>query len=145
METIEDLRKRVKEECFNEEELSINDNWKALYLGYGIEKGLQDYTVFYFERGERDVIFKTALENDAVNFFYKTIDEEESLKLHFLIEFKLSHLRDKCKEELSFLGLDLKLDEVYYNGLNDIRYRIFLKGCGLEKAKKVIEKYQTSE
>ena len=142
METIEDLKQWITKECFNEERVFINGDWKALFLGYGIEQTSDGFIAFYFERGERDILFSSTSEKEVVELFQIELQEEKSLKSHFLIMFKSEKLKNQCLEELKPLGLNIEFDEIPYNGPKDIRYRIFVNGCGFELAKPLIEKYQ---
>jgi hypothetical protein len=142
MNTIEELREWIRKECFNEENISINSDWKNLYSGFGLEKSSEGYKAFYFERGERDILYSSASEKEIVDFFQKELKDEKSLKWHFLKMFKSEKIKNKCLEELEDLGLRIEIDEILYNSPKDIRYRIFVVGCGAEKAKNIVEKYQ---
>jgi hypothetical protein len=138
IDNIKDLTNWLIQENFNFENFSINEDWKLKYEGWGLERNSENYVLFYFEKGERRILFETPNETDIIRRFIKEIENNEYLRHHYLTMFKEEKQAVDCVNKLKSYDIDCIFDKVLWEYKEKYRYRVFIIGPGIEKAKNII-------
>ena len=126
----------LKENCFSMDSYSINGN--AIFEGYGLENNGGLFQWFYTERGDKETLEHFATEKDAVEFALKKITADEYSKRNYLGVYKDEEIQ-QILLELTNQGIEYWTDKILYGPFEDWRTRIFVVGCGIKKAKDLIQ------
>jgi uncharacterized Rmd1/YagE family protein len=137
IQTIIELEKWLKENCYSMNSYSINGNF--IYEGFILENngGICEWN--YTERGEKRILKHFATEKDAVDYALKKIKSDEHANRNYIGMYKSETEVEKNLAELRKRGIEYWTDKIPYGGMNDWRTRIFVIGCGIEKAKDLIK------
>ena len=108
---------------------------------YCLDKLLGEWAVFYSERGiDSNPIFTSESEVEACNFFYDYILKLEHWHLvgFFKQELQAQELENKLKE----FGIEsIRNDIPAFNTVNDPRFRVFVVGKCILKAKEKLGEF----
>ncbi|WP_434930379.1 SPOR domain-containing protein [Shewanella sp. HL-SH5] len=102
---------------------------------YCLDKLWGEWAVFYFERGiDSKPIFTSSSETEACQFFYDHILEQDHWHLvgFYTKEAEAQELENKLEK---FSIQSIRNDIPAYNSVNDPRYRVFVVGKDIFKAK----------
>jgi uncharacterized Rmd1/YagE family protein len=137
IQTIIELEKWLKKNCYSMNSYSINGNF--IYEGFILENngGICEWN--YTERGEKRILKHFATEKDAVDYALKKIKSDEHANRNYIGMYKSETEVEKNLAELRKRGIEYWTDKIPYGGMNDWRTRIFVIGCGIEKAKDLIK------
>ncbi|MEE9364780.1 MAG: hypothetical protein V3U92_19440 [Cellulophaga sp.] len=138
IETVLELEKWLKENCYPMNSYSINGNF--IYEGCGIENNGGLYEWYYTERGDKRTLEYFATEKDAVQYALKEIKADEHSNRNYIGMYKESNDVEKILSELKNREIQYWTDKIPYGGINDWRTRIFVIGCGIKKATDLIKK-----
>ena len=127
----------MKDNCYPMNSYSINGNF--IYEGCGIESNNGLYEWFYTERGEKSILKYFGNEKDAVEYAFSQIKADKYASLNFIGMFKEKAEIEQIIAELENRSVEYYKDEIPYGGLNDIRTRIFIVGCGIKKVTDLIK------
>ena len=133
-----ELEQWLKENCYSMNNYSINGN--TIYEGCGLEKNGGLYQWFYTERGEKRVLEYFASEKEAVQYALEKIKSDKHSIRNYIGMFKSENEVEKIKSELEKRNVEFWTDKIPYNGINDIRTRVFVIGCGIKKVQDLIRK-----
>ena len=78
--TVVELEKWMKENCFNFNNYSINDNF--IHEGYGIDKSGGLYIWYYTERGQKNNLRYFFNENEIVEYAFNEIKSNKWANIH---------------------------------------------------------------
>lgn len=136
--TIEDLKKRLIDECFNESHYHIGNNWKFKSDVYVLANSYGTWDVFYSERGNDSPYIKSFIDlEDACEYFYKFLNSNKYLKAHTLETFESKDKADNLLTKLIANGLHPELSSIPIN-FNKSQHRIIVFGNEIIKAREII-------
>lgn len=138
IETELELKKWLEDHRYSMNNYSIGGNF--IYEGYGLENNGGLYQWYYTERGKKETLKYFVSEKDAVQYALKTIKADEHSNRNFIGMYKEDSEVKKILSELKNHNIEFWTDKIPYGGLNDFRTRIFVIGCGINKAKDLIRK-----
>ena len=133
-----ELEQWLKENCYSMNNYSINGN--IIYEGCGLEKNGSLYHWFYTERGEKRILEYFATEKEAVQFALEKIKSDKHAIRNYIGMFKSESEIENIKSELEKRNVEYWTDKIPYNGINDLRTRFFVIGCGIKKVQDLIIK-----
>ncbi|MDP3150098.1 MAG: hypothetical protein Q8N83_13330 [Ignavibacteria bacterium] len=111
--TIENLRKRLIEECFNEDYYHIGDHWKFKSDVYVLANPYGTWDIFYSERGNDNPSIKSFIElEDACEYFYQFLNSDKHLKAHTLETFESKDEADNIISKLIANGIHPELSSI---------------------------------
>lgn len=137
IETIIELEKWLKENCYPMNSYSINGN--TIYEGFGLENNGELYQWFYTERGYKQILEYFSTEKDAVQYALKTIKSNEHANRNYIGMYKSDQEVERIISELKKRGIEYWTDKIPYGGINDWQTRIFVIGCGIKNAQDLIK------
>ncbi|SMP28342.1 hypothetical protein SAMN06265375_1221 [Muriicola jejuensis] len=111
---------------------SINGNF--IFEGFGLENNGGLFQWFYTERGNRETLKYFVTEKDAVKFALKKIHSDEHAKRNYLGMYKSDSEVEQILMELNKREIEYWTDKILYGPFEDWRTRIFVIGCGINKA-----------
>ena len=138
MQTIIELEKWLKDNCYPLNSYSINGNF--ISEGYILENNGGLYQWDYTERGERRTIEYFLTEKDAVKYALNKIKSDKHANRNYIGIYKESSEVEKVLSELKNRGVEYWTDNIPYGELIYYRTRIFVIGCGIKKVKDLIKK-----
>lgn len=116
-------------------------NGREIYEGFGIEQTNGRFIWYYIERGSKETLKTFTLEEEAVQYAYHKIKEDDWAKTHCI---GLTANEDKAKELAAILNkkhIEFMEDEIPYFGKDKPVYRTFVFGRDKLKTKALKEKY----
>ena len=127
-----ELKQRLLEEGCSPHNFSIGPGGSDVYC---LDRRNEVWQVFYTERGKDDApIFETSSEAEACEFYFDYITKE--IRHHHLVGFFISEQKASDLEaQLAHLGIPSHRDKIPYGGWSDPRYRIFVVGKDIFKAR----------
>jgi hypothetical protein len=138
----EELKQRLLEEGCSPFNFSIGPGGSDIYC---LEQQNGIWRVFYTERGKADApIFESLSEMEACEFYFKYITKE----------IRHDHLVGFFILEQNAIGLVLQLvqngipshrDKIPYGGWSDPRYRVFVVGKDIFRAREVLGEVPLSD
>jgi len=132
---IEDLQRRLVEEGCSASNYSIGYRDSDVYCLMKID-GV--WKVFYTERGsDQPSIFESESETEACEFFFK-YQTEKIRHVHIVGFFKSKENADALDAQLRSHGMETWQNHIPYNGWDDPRYRIFVVGKDIFKAREIL-------
>jgi len=137
LETIIDLEKWLRKNCYPMNSYSFNGN--AIYEGYGLENNGGLFQWFYTELGNKETLEHFATEKEAVDYALIKIKADEQANRNYIGMYKSDENVQRILSELKNRGIEYWTDEIPYGGINDCRTRIFVIGCGIKKAQDLIK------
>jgi hypothetical protein len=134
---VTELRKKLLDEGCNPHNFAV---LSTTHDAFCIDKDGNQWKVFYSERGQNsDPIFTSTDESEACDFFYDLILKQQHWHL---VGFFKNEADAKALEE-KLLAADIKPvrnDFPSYKTANDPRYRVFVVGKDIFKAKELLGK-----
>ncbi|MEY8761667.1 hypothetical protein [Chryseobacterium tongliaoense] len=132
--TIKELKEILTKNCFNEELYSIDGN--TIYEGFGLEKWGELFIWFYTERGNKENLKYFRLEEEAVKYAFDKITADKYANSHLIKSTDIPKMKDDILKELEFRKINFWMEEIPL--LDNKLYRIFVKGCDVNKVKDLI-------
>jgi hypothetical protein len=133
---LEELKQRLIAEGCNPSRYAVGAQGAAsdafcLVEGYG------RWTVFYTERGENSPpIFDSTSEDEACEFFFRYM---AGLRHEHCVGFLRSEERARfLRSKLQAQGIDSRQDRIPFGGPQDFRFRLFVEGKAVHKAREVL-------
>lgn len=134
---VTDLQKKLIQEGCNPDNFAVLSKVDGVFC---IDKNGNQWKVFYSERGQTsEPVFISTNENEACNFFYDLILKQQHWHL---VGFFKQETDAKLLEEI-LLAADIKPvrnDIPAYKTANDPRYRLFVVGKDIFKARELLGK-----
>ncbi|MEP7137844.1 MAG: SPOR domain-containing protein [Chloroflexota bacterium] len=132
---IEELKQRLVEEGCSTSNYSIGFRDSDVFCLMN-ENGM--WRVFYTERGKDDApIFESASEADACEFFFK-YQTEHIRHQHLVGFFRSEEKAIDLSETLERSGVQAHQDKIPYGGWVDPRFRVFVIGKDIFKAREFL-------
>ena len=130
-----ELKQRLLEEGCNPIHYSIGPGGSDVFC---LDHRNGKWSVFYTERGrDDDPIFESASEEEACEFYFTYITTK--IRHDHLVGFFISENNaDALVEQLAQNGIKTHRDTIPYGGWNDPRFRVFVVGRDIFKAKVVL-------
>lgn len=127
-----ELTKKLLEEGCNPHSFAV---LSRSHDAYCIDKKGKEWTVFYSERGcDSDPIFRSTSEEEACEFFYQYVINQEHW--HIVGFFKDETDAKELEDKLLSIGIKpIRNDIPSYKSANDPRFRVFVVGKDIFKAK----------
>lgn len=133
---IRELEKRLLAEGCNPHYFAIEHQGSDVYC---LQNQNGVWRVFYTERGKDDLpIYETTDEEAACEFYFDYITTKvrhDHLVGFFRLEVNAQALRDK----LALHGVSSHLEKIPYGGWADPRFRVFVVGKDIFRARQVLE------
>ncbi|SHH85671.1 hypothetical protein SAMN04488109_5614 [Chryseolinea serpens] len=137
--TIIELEKWMKENCFNFNGYSINGN--SIDEGLGIDKFGSLFVWYYTERGQTDNLKYFRTEKEIVEFAFNEIKSDKWANRH-CIGFTTEKTEAKeLTDKLNELNVEYTQDKIPYNGPNQPAYMTFVLGCDINKVSHLKDRY----
>ena len=134
--TIEELKKKLIDECFNENSYHIGDHWKFKADVFVLANPYGTWDIFYSdEKGNDHPYFKSFIElEDACEYFYYFLNSEKFTKAHLLETFETKDEADNLMAKLISNGINSELS-TQPKTFNTKQYKIIVFGKDIIKAK----------
>ena len=132
---VQELNQRLVEEGCSSTNYSIGYRDSDVYC---LLKENGTWRVFYTERGQdQDPIFKSVNEEEACEFFFNYVSKK--FRHDHLVGFFVSEENAKAlTQRLAQQGLESHQDKIPYGGWDDPRYRVFVVGRDIFKAREIL-------
>jgi hypothetical protein len=130
-----ELKQRLLEEGCSSHNFSIGHGGSDVYC-LAQEEGV--WRVFYTERGKADApIFESSSEAEACEFYFEYITKK--IRHNHLVGFFISDQKASDLEaQLAQNGILSHRDKIPYGGWSDPRYRVFVVGKDIFRARAVL-------
>ena len=132
---VDELKRRLVEEGCSTNNYSIGRGGSDVYC---LENQNGTWHVFYTERGKDDPpIFESTNEAEACEFFFNYITKKfwhDHLVGFFVSDRNATALAEKLAQN----GIQSHQDKIPYGGWVDPRYRVFVVGKDIFKAKEIL-------
>jgi len=126
---LRELSAHLERECYQPSVYHIGSGWSACGDTFCIDQVNGRFEVFYVERGERGETFHCCeSESAACDAFLATLDLERFSRAHCVGFFNAKSAADGLSERLRSIGITVHRDAIPYNGVTDLRYRVFVFG-----------------
>jgi hypothetical protein len=135
IDTIKDLTKYLKQECFNQEYISIGTSRQSLYDGHGIDFNGEKYIYYYIERGKKEILNEFDTEKELCNYIFNKLKDNDSARQHCVRFTKSETKVKKLCDALSSRNIKYKTDRIIHKGKEDYRYRVFVFGRDVLKTR----------
>jgi hypothetical protein len=136
--TIQQLDEWMTANCYND---SYGIGNRHIHEGYGLATSGDTYVWYYTERGKRETLKRFQIEQEAVEFAWKTIAADKTANRHMVGFIKGKELEAELLDELKNRNIVYWKDEIPYGGPNDKRIRVFVFGCDIHKVADLKDKY----
>jgi len=132
---IQELERRLEEEACNRAHYSIGYRDSDVYCLMKID-GV--WKVFYTERGlDQETMFESESEDEACEFFFKY--QTKRIEHHHMVGFfKSQQKADALEAQLKEQGLRTLQNPIPYHGWTDPRFRVFVVGKDIFKAREIL-------
>jgi hypothetical protein len=139
--TIEELKKKLIDECFNDNRYHIGDHWKFKADVFVLANPYGTWDIFYSdEKGNDQPYFKSFVEiKDACDYFYNFLNSNKYTKAHLLQTFETKDKADKFMANLNSNGINSELS-LQPKTFNTKQYKIIVFGKDIVKAKNYLLK-----
>lgn len=133
---IQELEQRLVQEGCNPNSYAIGCTGLASDA-YCLTHDGEEWSVYYTERGQHQApVFKSHIEDDACQFFFRHM---MGLRHNHCVGFFRSEARaQSLLNKLMQHGLNAHQDKIPYGGPLDPRYRVFVVGKAIFKAKELL-------
>lgn len=130
-----ELKQRLLDEGCSPYQFSIGPGGSDVFC---LDKRNGKWSVFYTERGRDDEpMFETDNEDEACEFYFNYITTK--MRHDHLVGFFISQQNaDSLTEKLSQHGIQSHRDKIPYGGWNDPRYRVFVVGKDIFRARDIL-------
>lgn len=115
-------------------------NGNIIHEGFGLEKNGGLFQWFYTERGDKRILEYFSTEKEAVQYALNKIILDEHANRNFIGMYKSKEEAERVLKELRNRKIEYWSDIIPYGGIDDMRTRIFVIGCGIKKAQDLINK-----
>jgi hypothetical protein len=132
-----ELKKKLIAEGCNENNFAVLSRGNDAFC---LDKKGNEWVVFYSERGcDSDPIFRSESENDACDFFFKYVTNQQHC--HLVGFFKNESEAKELESKLLSIGVKpIRNDIPAYKTANDPRYRVFVVGKDIFKVRERINR-----
>jgi hypothetical protein len=137
--TLEELRKRLLDECFVPERYAVGPEWKDRFEVLAVDKIGATWQVFYAERGERSVLLDTADEGEACARFYQELGRSRGARTHLVGTYGTRADAEALAARLRTAGVTPIIDEHLLRSPDTKEYRVFVEGCHVRVARGVVD------
>ena len=136
--TIVELEKWITDNCYND---SYGIGNRKVYDGFVLDKSDDGFVWYYTERGKRADLnfFKT--EKEAVDFAVNWIKKDTFSNNHLVGFIKIEDTKSELLAELKRRNIDYSMDKIPINTKNQLWYRVFVKGCDIQKVLDLKEEF----
>lgn len=130
--------------CYSDHHYAIGDRF--VHEGCGLRKSGAGYIWYYTERGSEDILKTFEAEKDAVAYAKQVIENDRFASSHLVALVKNQAEEEALLQELLARNIDFWKDSIPYDGPNDRRTRVFVRGCDVLKVGDLRERFshQTS-
>jgi hypothetical protein len=134
--TIEELKRKLIDECFNDNRYHIGDHWKFKADVFVLANPYGTWDIFYSdENGNDQPYFKSFVEiEDACDYFYYFLNSNKYVKAHLLETFETRDEADNLMAKLISEGINSELS-IEPKMFNKKQYKIIVFGKDINKAK----------
>ena len=139
--TLEELKKKLSDECFDESRYHIGDHWKFKADVFVLANPNGTWDIFHSdEKGNDQPYFRSFIElEDACEYFYNFLNSNKYTKAHLL---KTLETKDEAEDLMTKLLSDginseLSIQPILFNKK---QYKIIVFGKDIVKAKKYLLK-----
>ena len=130
-----DLKQRLLEEGCSPYNFSVDPGGSDVYC---LEQQDGVWRVFYTERGKADApIFESMSEAEACKFYFDYITKKIRHD-HLVGFFSLEENAIELESQLAQNGIKSHRDKIPYGGWSDPRYRVFVVGKDIFRARAVL-------
>ncbi len=132
---IQELKDRLLNEGCSPFQFSIGPGGSDVF---SLDRKNGKWCVFYTERGtDNDPIFESAREEEACEFYFHFITTK--IRHDHLVGFFTSEQNaQKLETHLAQHAIPFHRDKIPYGGWNDPRYRVFVVGKDIFKARSIL-------
>jgi hypothetical protein len=131
--TLDELQNFLEVNCYNLDFFSTSQKSTNDSFGIEIERGL--FSIFYYERGKKDILHYFSTEADTVNYVKKNIITDKMAKSHYYGTFSDPIEIANIHESLSEAKINFWHDQIPFLGINNTAMRFFILGCDIKKVK----------
>jgi hypothetical protein len=130
-----ELKQRLLNEGCNPSQFSIGPGGADVFC---LDQRNGKWIVFYTERGRDDEpIFESDSEEDACEFYFHYITTK--MRHDHLVGYFISEQNENSlAEKLAWNGIQSHRDKIPYGGWNDPRYRVFVVGKDIFRARDIL-------
>jgi hypothetical protein len=131
---IEELKKSLEEEGCSKTNYAIDESGSDVYCLEN-QKGM--WRVFYTERGiDQEPIFESQDEAEACDYFFTFMTTR--IRHNHLVGFFISRQNaEDMQRKLNENGIPNHRNDIPYHGWEDPRYRVFVEGRDIFKAREL--------
>ena len=137
--TIEELKKKLIDECFDENRYHIGDHWKFKADVFVLANPYGTWDIFYSdEKGNNQPYLKSFVELEvACDYFYNFLNSNKHTKAHLLKSFETKNEAEDLMAKLVSDGIhsELSIQPLMFN---KEQYKIIVFGKDIVKAKNYI-------
>jgi len=139
--TIEELKERLIDECFDENRYHVGDHWKLKADVFVLANPYGTWDIFYSdEKGNDQPYLKSFVElEEACEYFYNFLNSNKNTKAHLLKTFETKDEAEKLMAKLVSDGINYELS-VQPLTFNKKQYKIIVFGKDIVKAKNYLHK-----
>lgn len=134
-DSVKNLELYLKQECFNDYTFSIGNFGRKMQEGFLLDFNGQKYQYYYVERGQKDLIKEFENEEDACKYVFEKLSNSKDGRRHCVGFTKSEKKHIEICNKLDEKGLNYETDSIPYSSSTDLRYRIFVFGCDIQKVK----------
>lgn len=138
-ETIDQLRQWMETHCCSDHHYAIGDRF--VHEGYGLRQSGSGYIWYYTERGSEDILKTFEIEKEAVAYAKQVIENDRFASSHLVAVVKNQAEEEALLHELTIRNIDFWKDSIPYDGSDDRRTRVFVRGCGVLKVGDLRERF----
>lgn len=117
---------------------SINGNF--IYEGFILENNGGLISWNYTERGEKNTLKYFLSEKEAAEYALAQIKSDQYANLNYIGMYKDNIELQKILLELEKREIKYRTDKIPFGGLNDVRTRVYIIGCGIKHVRDLIKK-----
>ena len=114
---------------------------RIIHEGYGLSLVDGFYDWYYTERGERHTIQRFTAEWEAVAFAFTAITADKTANRHLVGFMDNETTKQALLTELANRRIPYREDTIPFGGLHDLKTRVFVFGCAIQRALDLQKKY----
>ena len=141
LSTIKQLDEWMATNCYND---SYGVGNRNIHEGYGLVATGNQFVWYYTERGTKDYLKYFDTEKEAVEYAFEKITSDKTANRHMVGFLNDENTESELLQELQRRNIKYFTDTIPYGGVNDLRYRIFVFGCDINKAQDLKNLYDKS-
>lgn len=132
------LQKWLVANCYRMNNYSINGN--TIYEGYGLEHSDGIFKWFYTEGGAKRTLEYFKTEKEAVAYALRKIKADGHANRNYIGMYADHQEVEQLLSELKKRKVEFWTDKIPFGGMNDLRTRVFVIGCGIKNVQDLIKK-----